>query len=88
VHLLRCNSSRRTTTSTDTEGEKLYKDAKEMESFRSKALVPTDRLHDLLGHMGLTSTPRYWIKGVPCPGRVEFKAIAEIFFRSRVLCRH
>jgi hypothetical protein len=25
---------------------------------------------------------------VPRPGRVEFKAIAEIFFRSRVLCRH
>jgi hypothetical protein len=25
---------------------------------------------------------------VPRSGRVEFKAIAEIFFRSRILCRH
>jgi hypothetical protein len=25
---------------------------------------------------------------VPRPGRVEFKAIAEIFFGSRILCRH
>jgi hypothetical protein len=30
----------------------------------------------------------YRIKEVSRPGRVEFKAIAEIFFRSRVLCRH
>jgi hypothetical protein len=28
------------------------------------------------------------MKEVPCPGRVEFKAVVEIFFRSRVLCRH
>jgi hypothetical protein len=28
----------------DTEGEKLYKDAKEMESFRAEAPVPIDRL--------------------------------------------
>jgi hypothetical protein len=28
------------------------------------------------------------IKDVPCPGWVEFKAIAEIFLGSRVLCRH
>jgi hypothetical protein len=25
---------------------------------------------------------------LPRPGRVEFKAVAEIFFGSRVLCRH
>jgi hypothetical protein len=28
------------------------------------------------------------IKEVPHPGRVEFKAVAEIFFESKVLCRH
>jgi hypothetical protein len=28
------------------------------------------------------------IKEVPRSGRVEFNAVAEIFFRSRVLCRH
>jgi hypothetical protein len=38
--------------------------------------------------MGITTAPRYRIKEVPHPGRVEFKAIAEIFFRSRILCRH
>jgi hypothetical protein len=30
----------------------------------------------------------YRIKEVSRPGRVEFKAIAEVFFGSRVLCRH
>jgi hypothetical protein len=28
------------------------------------------------------------VKEVPRPRRVEFKAIAEIFFRCRILCRH
>jgi hypothetical protein len=42
----------------------------------------------LLEHLGITTAPRYRIKEVPCPGRVEFKAITEIFFRSRILCRH
>jgi hypothetical protein len=37
---------------------------------------------------GITTAPRYRIKEVPRSGRVEFKAIAEIFFESRVLCRH
>jgi hypothetical protein len=32
--------------------------------------------------------PRYRIKEVPHLGQVEFKAVAMIFFRSRVLCRH
>jgi hypothetical protein len=32
--------------------------------------------------------PRYRIKEVPRPGRVEFKAVTEILFGSRVLCRH
>jgi hypothetical protein len=36
----------------------------------------------------VTITPRYRIKEVPCLGWVEFKAIAEIFFGSKVLCRH
>jgi CRISPR/Cas system CSM-associated protein Csm4 (group 5 of RAMP superfamily) len=38
--------------------------------------------------LGITSSPRYRIKGIPCPGRVEFKAIAEIFSRSKVISRH
>jgi hypothetical protein len=59
-----------------------------VESFRSEAPVLTGRLRALLEHLGITTAPRYRIKEVPRPGRVEFKAIAEIFFRSRVLCRH
>jgi hypothetical protein len=42
----------------------------------------------LLEHLGITTAPRYRIKEVPHSGRVEFKAIAEIFFGSRILCRH
>jgi hypothetical protein len=42
----------------------------------------------LLEHLGITTAPRYRIKEVSCPGRVEFKAIAEIFFGSRIICRH
>jgi hypothetical protein len=72
----------------DNEGENLYRDADKKESFGVDASIPTGRLHALLGHLGITSTPRYWIKGVPCPGWVEFKAVAEIFSRSRVLYRH
>jgi hypothetical protein len=72
----------------DTEVEKMYRDADEVESFRAKAPVLTGRLRALLEHLGITTTPRYQIKEVPHPGRVEFKAVAEIFFGSKVLCRH
>jgi hypothetical protein len=72
----------------DTEDEKMYWDADEVESFGAKALVPTGRLRALLEHLGITTATRYRIKEVPHPGWVELKAIADIFFRSRVLCRH
>jgi hypothetical protein len=42
----------------------------------------------LLEHLGITTAPRYRVKEVPHTGRVEFKAITEIFFRYRILCRH
>jgi hypothetical protein len=38
--------------------------------------------------LDITSAPRYRIKGVLHPGWVEFKAVVEIFFGFRVLCRH
>jgi hypothetical protein len=67
----------------------MYRDADEVESFGAKARVLADRLRALLlEHLGITTTPRYRIKEVPCPRWVEFKAILEIFFGSRVLCRH
>jgi hypothetical protein len=72
----------------DTAAEKMYRDADEVESFEAEAPVLTDRLRALLEHLGITTAPRYRIKEVPRSGRVEFKAIAEIFFGSRVLYRH
>jgi hypothetical protein len=72
----------------NTEDEKMYRDADEVESFGVDAPVPTGRLRALLEHLGITTTPRYRIKEVPRPGQVEFQAVTEIFFRSRVLCRH
>jgi hypothetical protein len=66
----------------------MYRDVDEVESFGAEAPVLTGKLRALLEHLGITTAPRYRIKEVPCPGRVEFKAIAEIFFESRVLCRH
>ena len=72
----------------DTEGEKLYRDAEEVESFGTEAPIPTGRLRALLGHLGITSAPRYRIKGVPRPGRVEYKAVVEIFQGPKVVSRH
>jgi hypothetical protein len=59
-----------------------------VESFGIEALVLTGRLRALLEHLSITTAPRYRIKEVPHSGRVEFKAIIEIFFGSRVLYRH
>jgi hypothetical protein len=72
----------------DAEDKKMYRDADEVESFGIEAPVLAGRLRALLEHLGITTAPQYKIKEVPRSGRVEFKAIAEIFFGSRVLCRH
>jgi hypothetical protein len=72
----------------DTESKKMYRDADKVESFRTESPILADRLRALLEHLGITTAPRYRIKEVPRLGRVEFKAIAEIFFRSRILCQH
>jgi hypothetical protein len=72
----------------NTEAEKMYRDADEVESFGAESPILASRLQSLLEHLGITTAPRYRIKEVPRSRRVEFKAIAEIFFRSRVLCRH
>jgi hypothetical protein len=63
----------------DNKGEKLYRDADERESFSAAAPIPTGRLRALLGHLGITSTPRNRIKGVPRLGQVELMAVVEIF---------
>jgi hypothetical protein len=72
----------------DTEPEKMYRDANEVESFGAESSILTSRLWALLEHLGITTAPRYRIKEVPRSARVQFKAITEIFFGSRILCRH
>jgi hypothetical protein len=72
----------------DTEPEKLYRDADEVEFFGAESPILTGRLRALLEHLGITTAPQYRIKEVPRSGRVEFKAITEIFFGSRILCQH
>jgi hypothetical protein len=72
----------------DTEPEKLYRDTDEVESFGAESPILVGRLRALLEHLGITTAPRYRTKEVPRSGRVEFKATAEIFFGSRILCRH
>jgi hypothetical protein len=74
--------------SSDTEPEKMYRDADEVESFRAESLILVGRLRALLEHLDITTAPRYRVKEVPRLGQVEFKAITEIFFGSRILCRH
>jgi hypothetical protein len=66
----------------------MYRGADEVESFGIEAPVLTGRLRALLEHLGITTAPWYRIKEVPRSGRVDFKAIVEIFFRSKVLCQH
>jgi hypothetical protein len=72
----------------DTELEKMYRDADEVESFRVESLILAGRLRALLEHLGITTAPWYRVKEVSRSGQVEFKAIAEIFFGSRILCRY
>jgi hypothetical protein len=72
----------------DTESEKMYRDTDEVESFGAEFPILAGRLRALLEHLGITTAPRYRIKEVSRSGRVEFKAITEIFFGSRILCRH
>jgi hypothetical protein len=66
----------------------MYRDADEVESYGAESPILTGRLQALLEHLGITTAPQYKIKEVPRSGRVEFMAIAEIFFGSRILCRH
>jgi hypothetical protein len=66
----------------------MYRDVDEVESFKAEAPVLAGRLQALLEHLGITTAPWYRIKEVPHPGWVEFKAVVENFFGSRVLCQH
>jgi hypothetical protein len=48
----------------DTEAEKMYRDADEVESFGAESPILTGRLRALLEHRGITTAPRYRIKEV------------------------
>jgi hypothetical protein len=52
----------------DTEDEKMYRDADEVESFRAESPILAGRLRALLEHLGITTAPQYRIKEVPCSG--------------------
>jgi hypothetical protein len=54
----------------DTEDEKMYRDADEVESFEAKSPILAGRLQALLEHLGITTAPRYRIKEVPRSGQV------------------
>jgi hypothetical protein len=51
----------------NTEGEKLYRDTAEIESFGAEAPISTGMLQALLGNLGITSAPKYQIKGILRP---------------------
>jgi hypothetical protein len=72
----------------NTESEKMYRDADEVESFGAESPILAGRVRALLEHLGITTAPWYRIMEVTRSGWVEFKAIADIFFGSRILCRH
>jgi hypothetical protein len=52
----------------DTEAEKMYRDADEVESVGAESLILAGRLQALLEHLGITTAPRYRIKEVPHSG--------------------
>jgi hypothetical protein len=59
-----------------------------VESFGAESPILAGRVRALLEHLGITTAPWYRIMEVPRSGWVQFKAIADIFFGSRILCRH
>jgi len=72
----------------DSEHEKMYREADELKTFGNEAPIPTGRLRDLLRHIGITTAPEFRIKRTPRPGREEFRAVVEIFNGPNVISRH
>jgi hypothetical protein len=56
------------TPSSDAENEKMYCDTNEINTFENEALISTERLQYLLGHIGITTALEFKIKRIPCPG--------------------
>jgi hypothetical protein len=62
--------------SSDNEGKKFYRDAGVRESFGAEAPIPTGRFCALLGHLGITSAPRYKIRESRVQGYLPFMILA------------
>jgi hypothetical protein len=72
----------------DSKKEKMYYEANEIKTSGNEALIPTDRLRDLLSHIDITTASEFIIKRVLCPGGEEYKAVVEIFNGPSVISRH
>jgi hypothetical protein len=72
----------------DNEGEKLYGDADERESFDGEAPIHIGRLCALLGHLGITSAQDTRSRESRVQGEWNSSQLQRSFSRPRVLCRH
>jgi hypothetical protein len=72
----------------NTEKDEMFHDADEIKTFENEAPIPTGRLRELLNRINITTSPEFRIKGIPRPGREEYKAIMEILSGPNVLSRH
>jgi hypothetical protein len=70
------------------EKEETYHNADGIKTFGNEALIPTDRLRDLLNRIDITTPLEFRIKRVSHPGREEYTTIMEILSRPNVLSRH
>jgi hypothetical protein len=66
----------------------MYHDADELETFGNEALIPTNRLRDLLGHIDITTALEIRIRRILRPGWEEFRAVVEVFDGPNVISRH
>jgi hypothetical protein len=72
----------------DTEKDETFCDTDEIKTVRNEALIPIDRLRDLINHLNITTHSEFRIKRVPRPRQEEYKAIVEIFSGPNVLSHH
>jgi hypothetical protein len=72
----------------DFEKEEMYHEDKEIKTTRNEALIPTDRLWDLLSHINITTAPEFRIKRVSRSGWEEYMAVVEILSGPNVIRKH
>jgi hypothetical protein len=72
----------------DIKKDETYSDTDEIKTTENEALIPTDRLRDLLNRLDITTPPEFRIKRVTRLGREEYKVIMEIFNGPNVLSHH